>query len=75
VLAFTPEPASVPFESVSGTDVDVYQGPPESVAEAPVGPAVSGVNVKALVYEELVPAPFAPLTVWAPDAVADAFHV
>ena len=41
-----PEPASLPSSSVSGTESVVYQGPPASATDWPVGAVVSLVRVK-----------------------------
>ncbi len=62
-----PEPVSVPKSIVSGTEVVVYQGPPESAAVAPVGAAVSLVTVNVPVA--VPPAPLVAVTVWLPEAV------
>ena len=50
-----PAPESEPLPRVSGTDRVVYQGPPESAAEAPVGAVVSLVTVKVAVAVEPAP--------------------
>ena len=75
VLESMPAPASEPFESVSGTEAVVYHGPPESAADAPVGAVESGVSVNALGYDPIPPAAFVAVTVCAPEALADEFHV
>ena len=63
-----PEPASLPQARLRVTDAVVYQGPPESAADWPVGAVESGVtvNVPALVE----PVPFVIVTVLAPLALA-----
>src|SRR5438874_13738399 len=66
----TPEPPSVPLPSVSGTDAVVYQGPPESAAVGPLGAVTSFVTVNEPVV--VSPAPFATVTVCAPEALVEA---
>ena len=56
-LGSMPAPASVPLSIVSGTDRLVYQGPPTSVADWPLGAAESGeivIDAEAVVPELLV---------------------
>src|SRR5262245_25340273 len=71
VEAFTPEPASVPFETVRSTCVP-YQVPLAGETDWPVGAAVSGVTVNVRVA--VPPAPFVTVTVFVPLAVSLAPH-
>ena len=67
----TPEIASAPSSSVTGTE-RLVSYPPAIVADWPVGPAVSGVtvNVALLVW----PALLCTVTVCGPDALLAAFQ-
>src|SRR5207302_6740226 len=65
--ASTPAPPSLPLASVSGTERPVYQGPPESEADWPLGAVVSGVRGKEPLLDR--PAPFVTVTDCEPEAV------
>ena len=58
----------MPSVSVRATEAVVYQGPPASSADWPVGAVVSGVTVN--VPDDVCPAPFVTVTVFEPLAVS-----
>src|SRR5438552_18764256 len=70
--ASIPDCESLPFESVSGTDSVVYQGPPESATDSPAGAVVSAEIVSESLL--LAPAPFAAPTVREPGSAARPDH-
>ena len=66
--ASTPEPASEPLSSVSGTDAVVYHGPPESAADWPLGADESATIESRSYAGRLAPSVVSTLTVDGPAA-------
>ena len=72
VAVSSPEPASVPQSTVSGTDRVEYQGPPASSTLWPAGGASSAVMVSASVAVR--PALFVAVTAAEPGSAAPDVH-